>query len=160
MFQFFARQSPVSIEPFRLADAAKIAAIHSASFVSGWTESDIEAFFHDRKVCGHCAAGPDRNDLRGFAISKMVLDEAELLSIAVDARFREKKIGRLLLSEHIAKLNALAVRHVFLEVAEDNIPAFKLYKRLGFVQIGRRESYYPQKNGSRIAALTMQLDIL
>jgi ribosomal-protein-alanine N-acetyltransferase len=62
-------------------------------------------------------------------------DEVEVLNLAVDPAFRRQGIGtRLLLS--------IASRHVFLEVRESNEGALRLYRKLGFQEVGRREKYY------------------
>ena len=53
---------------------------------------------------------------------------------------------------------ALAARGadiIFLDVAEDNVPAIALYRRAGFYQHGRRSGYY-RRPQARIAALLFQ----
>ena len=39
------------------------------------------------------------------------------------------------------------VSRIFLEVAENNIPARRLYEKAGFSEIGRRKNYYKTKSG-------------
>ena len=46
----------------------------------------------------------------------------------------------------------------FLEVAEDNAPALKLYRSHGLVPVGRRPDYYENADGRRTTALTMRCD--
>ena len=46
------------------------------------------------------------------------------------------------------------VRRLYLEVAEDNESARRLYATYEFVQVGRRDGYYRRRDGS-VAALTM-----
>jgi ribosomal-protein-alanine N-acetyltransferase len=48
---------------------------------------------------------------------------------------------------------------VFLEVADGNKAALKLYERAGFKEIGRRENYYMRADGGRRAAINLRLEI-
>jgi len=54
----------------------------------------------------------------GFAVSRMAADEAEILSIAVDAKHRGRGLSRNLLLTHLGHLAGRGVRTVFLEVEE------------------------------------------
>ena len=67
----------------------------------------------------------------GFAVSRMAEDEAEILSIAVDARHRGRGLSRNLLLTHLGHLAGRGVRTVFLEVEENN------QARAAVVQPGR-----------------------
>ncbi|MFX5295047.1 GNAT family N-acetyltransferase, partial [Acinetobacter baumannii] len=51
------------------------------------------------------------------------------------------------------------VRTIFLEVEENNQPARRLYERMGFAVVGRRESYYPRAGGEQRNALLMRRDL-
>ena len=77
----------------------------------------------------------------GFALSRGVLDEEELLLIAVDPAFRGRGIGAALLRRYIDAAEARGKTRLFLEMREGN-PAESLYRRAGFEAIGRRRNYY------------------
>ena len=81
-----------------------------------------------------------------------MLDEAEIITLGV-ARKRQG-IGRALLAEGLARLRALGVVTLFLEVAVENEAAIALYAGFGFVESGRRRAYY--ENGGD--ALMMRRD--
>jgi ribosomal-protein-alanine N-acetyltransferase len=51
------------------------------------------------------------------------------------------------------------VRSIFLEVEENNAPARRLYERIGFTVVGRRERYYKQPDGEQWNALLMRRDL-
>jgi [ribosomal protein S18]-alanine N-acetyltransferase len=89
----------------------------------------------------------------------MAADEAEILSIAVDAGYRGRGLSRNLLLTHLGHLAGRGVRSVFLEVEENNQPARRLYQRAGFTVAGRRERYYRQGNGEQLNALLMRRDL-
>jgi [ribosomal protein S18]-alanine N-acetyltransferase len=82
----------------------------------------------------------------GFALSRGVLDEEELLLIAVDPAFRGRGIGTKLLQRYIEAAEARGKTRLFLEMRDGN-PADSLYRRAGFEPIGHRRNYY--RNGSK-----------
>jgi ribosomal-protein-alanine N-acetyltransferase len=96
--------------------------------------------------------------LIGFIASRLVLDEAEVLSIAVASARRGRGLARQLLDINLRRLVGLGARSVFLEVDEGNVPALRLYRRAGFRDVGRRQAYYPAGRGS--AALILRRDLV
>ncbi|WP_448659760.1 ribosomal protein S18-alanine N-acetyltransferase [Sphingomonas sp. CJ99] len=77
----------------------------------------------------------------GFALTRRILDEAELLLLAVDPAARKRGIGGALLRSVIDECRMHGVHHLHLEVRANN-PAIALYRRVGFVQSGVRPGYY------------------
>ena len=47
---------------------------------------------------------------------------------------------------------------IYLEVAESNTPARRLYEKFGFLVIGRRENYYRSSSSAFETALIMRRD--
>jgi len=152
--RLFTRTEPVLSEA-GLRDAAAIAQLHAASFHRGWSDTEIERLLLDRHVLAHRAIGG--RSLAGFILSRMVTDEAEILSVAVAARWRGRGLALRLLDLHLRRLAGLGTRSVFLEVEEGNEPALRLYRRAGFRQVGRREGYYEESRGA--AALILRRDL-
>ena len=158
MMEMFSPARPPAIAEATLRDAAPISALHGASFRRGWSEDEIEGLLTDRSVLGHRAMIGSR--FAGFILSRMAADEAEILSVAVAARFQGRSIAGGLLRHHLGRLMAFGVHKVFLEVEENNIAALKLYRRAGFVEAGRREGYYPKAAGKSVAALVLRRDLV
>ena len=77
----------------------------------------------------------------------------------MDPARRGAGLGRQILEKHLENLERGGARLVFLEVADDNEAALKLYGREGFKEIGRRENYYQRANGERRAAINLRLEI-
>ncbi len=152
--RLFARGEPALSEAGP-RDARAMAALHAASFHRGWSDGEFEGLLLDRNVVAHRAA-VGRN-LVGFILSRIVTEEAEILSVAVASSRRGKGLARRLLDLHLRRLAGLGARTVFLEVDEDNVPARRLYRRAGFREVGRREGYYPAGKGS--AALVLRRDL-
>jgi [ribosomal protein S18]-alanine N-acetyltransferase len=138
------------------ADACALAALHAASFHRGWSEGEFERLLSDRNVIAHRATA--RGSLAGFILSRLVVDEAEILSIAVASARQGRGLARQLLDVNLRRLAALGARSVLLEVEEGNVSARRLYRRAGFQEVGRREAYYPTREGA--AALILRRDLV
>jgi ribosomal-protein-alanine N-acetyltransferase len=153
--RLFARSEP-ALSQAQQSDAAAMAALHGASFHRGWSDGEFEHLLLDRNIVAHRATA-GRNVV-GFIVSRLVVDEAEILSIAVAPSRRGKGLARQLLDLNLRRLAGLGARAVFLEVEEGNAPARRLYQRAGFRQVGRREGYYSAAQGA--AALVLRRDLV
>jgi [ribosomal protein S18]-alanine N-acetyltransferase len=90
----------------------------------------------------------------GFALSRWVLDEEELLMIAVTPENQRYNIGKALLDHMIARAIMGDRKKLYLEVRDGN-PAFYFYKSNGFEEVGRRKDYYRGINGLIFDAISM-----
>ncbi len=88
-----------------------------------------------------------KNEVIGFAGIKFALDQVDIMNIVTRKNYRNKGVGTLLLRELISICKEFKANSIFLEVSEDNEPAIKLYKKLGFENVGIRKNYYKDKNG-------------
>jgi ribosomal-protein-alanine N-acetyltransferase len=145
------------VEPATLRDAARLAQLHGASFHRGWGEGEFEQMLSERNTLVHRLRTGRK--IIGFAVSRMAADEAEILSIAVAQSHRGRGLSHKLLLTHLGHLAGHGVRTVFLEVEENNQPARRLYERIGFTVVGRRERYYREANGKQLNALLMRRDL-
>lgn len=91
-----------------------------------------------------------RHKVIGFIFYHRVLDEAELLNIAIHPSFQGEGLGHRLLNFGFEQLGA-DVRRMFLEVRASNFAALALYENNGFTQIGIRRGYYHGAVGSEDA---------
>ena len=146
-----------AVEPASQRDAARLAQLHGESFHRGWGEAEFETMLTERNTLVHRLRLGRK--VIGFAVSRMAADEAEILSIAIDADRRGRGLSRGLLLTHLGHLAGRGVRAVFLEVEENNQPARRLYETTGFGVVGRRERYYQQPDGERLNALLMRRDL-
>ena len=90
----------------------------------------------------------------GFALSRLLVDDAELLLLAVDPAWRLRGIAGALIDHACGIAATHGARRLLLEVREGNA-ALNLYRRMGFEQIGRRRGYYRGGDGSVHDALTL-----
>ena len=96
--------------------------------------------------------------LAGYLLANIIANEAEILSIAVVANYRNFGISRSLLIHFNAFLVEKNVKTVVLEVASDNVAALTLYRSHGFSEFGRRAAYY-KRSDSHCDAIKMKLHV-
>jgi ribosomal-protein-alanine N-acetyltransferase len=144
--------------PLQGPHSEAVAAIHAASFAHGWPASEIARMLADSHILGQGMFVRER-DLVAIALSRIVVDEAELLTIATRQDWRGRGAARDLLAAHLGALAARGVKTVFLEVEEGNKSARKLYAGYGFTEVGRREGYYRNPANGSAAALVMRLSL-
>lgn len=133
--------------------------LHGASFAFGWSAQDFESYLTDPNIIADGLVAEGRKELGGFILSRLLPPDAEILTVAIDSSRRGEGLGRQLLDRHIDNLERGGARLVFLEVADDNEAALKLYARAGFKEIGRRENYYARADGTKRAAINLRLEI-
>jgi [ribosomal protein S18]-alanine N-acetyltransferase len=90
----------------------------------------------------------------GFALSRIVLREAELLLLAVSRDWQRRGIGERLLDNFIRTATVRGADRLHLEVRDGNYAA-SLYSKAGFSQVGRRRNYYNGRDGQVYDALTL-----
>ena len=135
------------------ADAPRLAALHAEAFDAPW---DAAAFATLLDQPGVFAIGNDD----GFILCRIVVDEAEILTLAVRPAARRGGVGRRL-TEAAADLAATGgAETLFLEVAEDNPAAIALYLAAGFEATGRRRGYYARPDGGRCDARLFSLKLI
>ena len=95
----------------------------------------------------------------GFLLSSFVLDEAQLLLIGVSPDWQGIGVGGQLLKELINRSKDQGQKLIYLEVRSGNERAIRLYRSLGFIDIGVRRDYYPGLVGREDAiVMSLQLD--
>lgn len=125
----------------RCEDLKKVLQIESASFSRPWTEQHFQ--YEIDSPFGHpIVALSDDGTLAGYLCLKLVLDEAEILDVAVAKSRRGMGIGRLLVQWALDFSGERGASLLFLEVRAGNVEAIALYRSFGFREAGRRKNYY------------------
>ncbi len=127
-----------------------LAVIHARAMVvpRSWSDAEFEEILNAPE-CFLSVHGA------GFALGRVVLDEAELLTLAVDPDQQGKGIGRRCLTDFEIAARAKGSGRAMLEVAETNAAARGLYLSSGFREDGVRKAYYRAADGARIDAILM-----
>jgi ribosomal-protein-alanine N-acetyltransferase len=142
------------IEPAEPRDADAVARLHAASFYRGWPRQDIEAYLIDPDT-PTLVACDSRRRIAGFAMLRLLGDDAELMTIAVEPKYRSKGVATALLRACFEDLRMTPSKRMILEVAADNPAAIKVYSRLGFTRLSERQGYYARPDGQPATAIVM-----
>ena len=74
--------------------------------------------------------------------------DADIMTVAVGPQWQGRGYGGVLMGALLDLARAHGAQQVLLEVRADNVPAQKLYERLGFKRIAVRRGYYRTPDGS------------
>lgn len=151
-----------ALEPLTPKHGADLAILHREDFVRPWSEEEFGALLDDRHVFGYAvrAVGKSRARPVGFVLARLAAGEGEILTVAVAGSHRRLGLGWRLMDAVLRDLHAERAEALFLEVDETNVGAIALYRRLGFLQVGRRPNYYEATGGrGRTGALVMRRDL-
>jgi [ribosomal protein S18]-alanine N-acetyltransferase len=137
------------LKPIGALDLDRAARLHREAFEPlgerPWTRQDMAELLASPSA-GGLLLQIDGEDA-GVALWRTTVDEAELLTIAVQASHRRRGAGRALLDAVIALARGQGARMLFLEVGVDNPAARSLYAQLGFEEVARRAAYYQRHDG-------------
>ena len=136
-------------------DLPTLLAIERAAFATPWTEDQIRAELETASAEVLLLEDPPGVP-SASAVSHLVIDEGELLRIAVLPAARGRGLGRRLLSAVLERLAARGATICHLEVSAGNLAARRLYRSAGFHAVGRRLAYYG--DGCDAELLARELD--
>ena len=128
------------IREVSLDECEDILKIEQACFSDSWSVEDFEHQVNSpySKLIGVFV----ENKLVGFINTVCVVDELEINNVAVLKEYRRNHLGEEMIRYVLSVYSD--VDRVLLEVRESNIPALKLYEKLGFVKYGKRKNYYKE----------------
>lgn len=149
---------PISLLWAAPDDARAIAMLHAQLFPTAWDSDAVRALIEHPASLALVAVRPGR-EIVGFIIAQIAADEAEILAVGVAPDCQRRGIGRQLVEGAIRAAARSDARRLFLDVAAGNAPARALYAASGFVEIGRRKSYYTLAEGARDDALQLARDL-
>ncbi len=139
------------------SDAPDLATLHAQTLPPGWSAADLAASCNNANRIVLKAL--DDGTLAGFAVLQFAADEAEILSIAVAAEARRRGVASAMMKACVAACEQKLISYLYLDVAEGNGAAQKLYKKFGFRLLAYRKNYYQAARSAPVTALIMRLDI-
>ena len=128
------------IETMNAAHVAQIAQLEKICFSDPWSERSIASEL-DNKLAFWLVA-VEGETVAGYIGSQTVIDETDMMNVAVHPDFRRQGIAEALVNKLVENLKKLGSRCLTLEVRASNAPAIALYEKQGFSEIGRRKNYY------------------
>ena len=121
-------------------EVPQVAELEKLCFSQPWSEKSVAGELDNSLALWLVAMEGDR--LAGYVGSQTVMDETDMMNLAVAPQFRRQGVGETLVNALTASLKELGSRCLTLEVRDSNGPARALYAKLGFVEVGRRRGYY------------------
>jgi ribosomal-protein-alanine N-acetyltransferase len=140
--------------PMELQDVDDVLALEQTVFPHPWSRNN----FIDSLASGYDAwvLRDGHGTLAGYFLLMPAVDEAHLLDVAVAEEVQGTGMGHYLLDKVAARARGLGMESVLLEVRPSNLRALAVYRRYGYIEIGRRRAYYPAHEGKREDAIVMR----
>ena len=121
-------------------EVPQVAELEKLCFAMPWSEKSVAGELDNPLALWLVAM--DGESLAGYVGSQTVMDETDMMNLAVTPQFRRQGVGEALVNALVASLKELGSRCLTLEVRDSNGPARALYAKLGFAEVGRRRGYY------------------
>ena len=119
---------------------AQVAELEKICFSDPWSENSVASELKNPLSCWLVAE--EDSAVAGYIGSQTVVDESDMMNVAVHPDHRRKGVAEKLVMELVEALKKRDSRCLTLEVRASNEPARALYEKLGFVQVGLRKNYY------------------
>lgn len=130
----------IDITPMTFEDINSIEPSFSENFDKFWSIAILKNDFENEN--SKYVVAKLNDEIVGFAGIKIIIDEADIMNIAVRTDKRKLGIGSLLLENLVSLARNLKCTSITLEVNENNLPAIRLYEKFNFKKIGLRKKYY------------------
>lgn len=138
-----APESPLRLTFAELSEAwlEQVAEIERFCSSAPWSVQAFQAEVHDRE--SEFLLALDDGRVVGFAGLWLVIDEAHVVNVGVHPDYRRKGVGMQMMQELLERAIRRGAKCAMLEVRAGNVPAIRMYEKLGFAVAGRRKAYYP-----------------
>lgn len=125
---------------------AQVAELEKMCFSDPWSENSVASELNNPLSLWLVAE--ENQTVCGYVGSQTVLDETDMMNIAVHPECRRRGIAAALIVELVHQLRERGSHILRLEVRESNAPAIALYEAMGFTRLGLRKNYYrnPKEN--------------
>ncbi len=130
----------MEIRKMTAREVSQVAELEKLCFTLPWSEKSVAGELENPLALWLVAMEGD--SLAGYVGSQTVMDETDMMNLAVAPQFRRQGVGEALVNALVASLKERGSRCLTLEVRDSNDAARALYAKLGFVEIGRRRGYY------------------
>lgn len=122
-------------------DLSDVIHIEKSSFSAPWTKEILHQELHHNDYA-HYFVLLYEEKIVGYAGLWIVIDDAQVTTIAIHPKYRRKGLGEMLFRYLLNYAISQRVKRFSLEVRISNIAAQKLYRKHGLVPGGVRKNYY------------------
>ena len=120
---------------------AQVAELERICFgTEAWSEKSVASELNNPLSFWLVAVDGDR--VAGYVGSQTVLDESDMMNVAVHPDYRKQGIATALIVGLVEELRNRGSRCLTLEVRASNENAISVYQKLQFQEVGRRKNYY------------------
>jgi [ribosomal protein S18]-alanine N-acetyltransferase len=135
------KEELTQVRPCTRGDLSKVEAILQRSpEAAAWPANALAEAFEHHPL--HFFAVWQGEEMAGFICGRRVMDEGEILNLAVKPESRRKGVGKALVEGLLEVFAREGAVQVFLEVRESNASAIAFYQDMGFRLTGKRPGYY------------------
>ena len=124
----------------------------SGSPTRSWSESEYKNLLATDKIRFFYVEN-------GFLVGRLIGQDAEILNVIIHPKYRRLGKARHLISKFENEAKNVGSSRCFLEVAESNSSANKLYHDLGYLKVGQRKNYYEFIDGRKDNASILAKEI-
>lgn len=139
----------VYIRKMTVEDIPAVVALDQISFSLPWPERSFRFELTDNPAA-RCWIAEADGRVVGMLVAWLFVDEAHIATIATHPDYRRQGIARKLLTYTLQAAMREGVQSSFLEVRESNLVAQEMYRKFGYVEVGRRKRYYRDNNEDAI----------
>lgn len=129
-------------------DIEQVADLERRIFSDPWTSQGIYETFCQNQAFIVVAEQDEK--VVGYGIIYCVLDEGEIVRIAVDETVRRQGVGRRILDYACECCKKENVKRLLLDVRESNASARSFYEQYGFLVDGMRKNFYEKPNENAV----------
>ena len=137
------------VRKLEVSDIVRLAKLENQVFSDAWSEDILNALIKNSFDYAYIVQNI-KFEIIAYINYRIIIDEAELMRIAVLPHYRGQKIGDDLIKYMLKNIEQKNINIVRLEVRSSNISALKLYKSNGFIESGIRKDYYSNPNEDAI----------
>ena len=140
-------------------DLAEVEVIEKSLYDFPWTVGNFKDSLASGYECWIARSATNTGVLLGYFLMMLSPGESHLLNITVVSAYQGQGFGRQLLTYAATIARAHQALAMLLEVRPSNAKAFRVYRHIGFEQVGLRKRYYPAANQEREDAIVMRLTL-
>ena len=129
----------ITIEKMSREHLSEVASIEEMSFSMPWSLESLELMLTEQ---ASALVALEDGRVLGYVGMMCVLDEGQIINVAVHPDARRRGVGRSLMQAAEAYAKERGIVFLSLEVRESNIAARSLYSSLGWEEQGIRKGFY------------------
>ena len=147
---------PLLVEEMQRGDIAAVHEIERLSFSTPWPAYAFEQELATNRLARYLVVRAS-GQVIAFAGLWLMADEAHITTFAVHPSWRRQGVAHRLMVSLVELSRQIGARRMTLEVRVSNQAAQSLYRRFGFVTVGRRPRYYTDDGEDALIMTTPEL---